>query len=114
MDTETVYLGHDNSIDLILKADDVAVDLTSVTQMTLSFKDTLISSDNGDTDPIRWKKVGYVTGETRLFLGDQAITPGIYPEVPLVVYDPTNPGGVIWDYLPILVKEDPEAPAPPP
>jgi hypothetical protein len=36
---ETVYLGHDNSIELILKSDGVAVDLAAITDMTVSIGD---------------------------------------------------------------------------
>ena len=39
---ENVYLGHDNTIDLILNADDVAVYLTGFTKITATFFDTLI------------------------------------------------------------------------
>lgn len=69
MAAEVVYLGHDNSIDRILKSDGVAVALTSVTRMTLTMETKLVDSDNGATDPIRWSKEGYATGEVRFFLG---------------------------------------------
>lgn len=107
MRTEIVYLGHDNSIDLILKADDAAVDLASVTDMSLTLGTTLIESDNGDSDPIRWAKVGYDTGEIRLFLGGETITAGNY-QAPLVVYDPTNVDGVVWGLIPIVVYAEVE------
>ena len=113
MQKEFVYLGHDNSVDLILKADGVAVDLSSVTDMTLTFGTTLIESDNGDSDPIRWIKAGYATGEIRLFLGDQTITAGNY-QAPLIVYDPTNSNGIFWGRIPITVVEELEATPPPP
>lgn len=113
MDREFVYLGHENSIDLILKADGIAVNLTSVTRITLTLGATLIDSDNGDTDPIRWAKVGYATGEIRLFLGDQLITADNY-QAPLVVYDPTNTDGIVWDLIPITIIAEVEAAPPPP
>ena len=108
MNTEFVILGHDNSIDLILKADGAAVALTSVTRMTLTLGAKLIDSDNGDADPIRWIKAGYDTGEFRLFLGAEAIAVGSY-QAPLIVYDATNPNGVFWGRIPITVVADPEA-----
>jgi len=108
MQTEFVYLGHDNSIDLILKSNGTAVDLSDVTDMTLTFGAKLIKSDNGDSDPIRWIKSGYDTGEIRLFLGDQMIRAGNY-NAPLIVYDPTNPNGIFWGSIPITVAADPEA-----
>jgi len=108
MKTEIVYLGCDNPIDLILSADGAAADLTDVIRMTLSFGALLVDSDNGDTDPIQWKKEGYATGQIRIFLGAEAITAKIY-SAPLVVYDPTNPEGVMWGRINIKVEEDPEA-----
>ena len=107
METELIYLGHDNSIDLILKSDNVAVDLQSVTKMTISFDTVTISSDNGDTDPIRWRKSNYATGEARLFLGNQNIPEGRY-QAHMVVYDPVNIDGIVWGTVPIVVKEDVE------
>ncbi len=108
MKTEFVYLGHDNSIDVILKSNDVAVDLSSVTRITLTLGAKLIDSDNGDTDPIRWIKPAYITGEVRLFLGAQAIRPGNY-QAPLIVYDPTNPNGIYWANIPLSVIAEVEA-----
>lgn len=104
-----VYLGHDNALDYILKADAVAVDLSAVTRMTLTLGATLIDSDNGDADPIRWAKSGYATGQFRLVLGGQTITPGSYQNAWLVVYDPTNPGGVVFGSIPIFVIDEVEA-----
>ncbi len=95
MDTEYVYLGRDNSIDLLLKADGVAVDLASVTKITASFKGTLVSSTTPTTGAIRWSGAGYDTGEIRLFLGAQTIPAGKY-SVPIIVYDPANTSGVQW------------------
>jgi hypothetical protein len=113
MQTEFVYLGHDNSIDLILKSNGVAVALTSVTRMTLTLGAKLIDSDNGDADPIRWIKSGYATGEFRLFLGAETITPANYQGV-LIVYDATNPNGVVWGRVPLTVIAEVEANPPPP
>jgi hypothetical protein len=108
MRQEIAYLGHDNSIDIVLKADGVAEPLDSITKMTLTFGTKLISSDNGETDPIRWKKVGYQTGEVRLFLGDQVISPGSY-KAPLIIYDSGDAEGIVWDYLNIKVVAEVEA-----
>jgi hypothetical protein len=109
MDTEIIYLGHDNRVDLILKADGVAVDLAPVTRMTLSVGTTLIDSDNGASDAIRWAQSGYATGEVRISAGAvTGLTAGKYRS-PLVVYDPTNTDGVVWGYVPMMVVADPEA-----
>jgi hypothetical protein len=108
MTTEIVYLGHDNIIDLSLTADGEAVDLSSITKMTLSFGELLIESDNDVTDPIRWGQSEYDTGEVRLYLGDQSIPAGRY-FAPLVVYDSNNIEGIVWGNILIRVKSDPEA-----
>lgn len=113
MNTEVVYLGHGNRIDLLLKADGVAVALTSVTMMTLTVGTTLIDSNNGAADPIQWAKVGYATGEIRIILGAQTILGGKY-NAPLIVYDATNEDGIVWGMIPILVKAEVEAPTPTP
>jgi len=108
MEHEIVYLGHDNRIDILLKADGSAVDLSSVTRMTLSFDAVLINSDNGDSDPIQWAKAGYATGEVRISLGSQQIPAGSY-RAPLVVYDPSNPDGIVWGRIVIQVEAEVEA-----
>lgn len=108
MNPEIVYLGHDNTIDLLLKADGAAVNLDGANRMTLSFDSLLIDSDNGDLDPIRWAKAGYATGEVRIILGDQAIPAGSY-RAPLVVYDPSNSDGIVWGRIVIQIEGEVEA-----
>lgn len=109
MATEIVYLGHDNSINKTLKEDGAAEALTAVTRITLTLGTTLIDSDNGDADPIRWIKSGYATGEVRFFLGGQTITPGEYENAWVVVYDPTNATGVVWGSFKVEVVAEVEA-----
>jgi hypothetical protein len=104
---EIAYLGHDNLIDLILKADGVAVDLSSVTAMTLTLGTKKVSSTNLAADPILWAKAGYATGEVHLILGGETITPGNY-DAPLVVYDPVESEGVVWGNVKITVKAEVE------
>lgn len=114
MRTEVIYLGHDNRIDLILKADSggdgafAAVDLTGVTRMTATFGNVTIESTNQAGDPIRWAQGGYITGEVRCDFGEEAISAGEY-RVPLVVYDTANPDGIVWVRLPIQVVDEVEA-----
>jgi hypothetical protein len=107
--TEIVYLGHDNSIDLLLKADDVAQSLASVTRATITIGEVTIDSDNGETDPIRWAKSGYDTGEIRLFLGGQTLVEAAQPYTSyLVIYDADHPEGIVWGYVLIRVKAEVE------
>ena len=108
MTTETVYLEHDNTIDLLLKADGTAQDLSDVTKITASFDDTLITSTDKANGVITWDQASYDTGEIRLNLGDQDISVGIY-RVPIIVYDATNTDGIVWGYVEIIIIGDVEA-----
>lgn len=101
---ETVYLYHDNSIDLILKADGTAVGTSAVTMITASFGTVLCKSTDKAAGIIRWDQAGYDTGEIRMFLGGAtSVVVDKYPEVPIVVYDATNPNGVVWGTVEIDV-----------
>jgi len=63
---EKVYLGHSNTINLILKQNNTAVDLSGVNKMTLTFNGELLEATASSTLSITWNEAGYVTGETRL------------------------------------------------
>jgi hypothetical protein len=111
---EYVFLGHDNSIDVILKSrraeDDlpVAQDLAAVNKITLTVGDVLVSSTNQANDPIRWLQTGYDTGEVHISLGAQSLTPDTY-RAPLVVYDTDHPEGIVWGFIPVEVLAEVEA-----
>ena len=100
MTTEIVYLGHDNTIDLLLKADGSAVDLSSVTRMTVDFDGTIIDSQ---TAPAAFDWSTGTIGKLVLALGAQPIAAGTY-QVALTVYDPTHPNGIVWGYFPCKVQ----------
>lgn len=106
--TEYVYLGHDNTIDLILKADGEAQDLSSVTKITATFDDLLIESSDSENGPITWAVAGYATGEIRLDLGAESIPAGRYSVV-IVVYDPSHSEGIVWGRVIIVVYPEVEA-----
>lgn len=108
MTTEIVWLGHDNTIDLLLKAVGVAQDLADVTKITATFGTTTITSEDHAAGAILWNNDGYDTGEIRLDLGDQTIVPGGY-DVPIVVYDPSNTNGVVWGSIHVAVRTEVEA-----
>ncbi len=105
---EVFYLAHDNTVDLLLKADGVAVSLTTVSKITLSFDDTLLEATNITNDPVRWVQSGYDTGEIRLFLKGKGLDAGHY-RVPIVVYSPDNLDGIVWGFLLLKIVADPEA-----
>lgn len=111
MDFEYIYLSRDNTVDLKLKADGVAVNLSAVTKITVTFGTLKIESTSSTDGPIRWSGVDFETGEIRLHLGGQPIKKGRY-QVAIVVYDQTNQEGVHWSVaahvpcVPIVVLED--------
>ncbi len=112
MSIEKVFLGHTNTIDLILKSNNTAVDLSGVAKMSLTFNGVTISAtaSTDATSIIKWNQTGYATGEVRLNLGAQAtLSTGLY-DVPLVVYESTSDtDGVMWGDIHILVKEEVES-----
>ena len=108
---EVVHLGHGGTVDLILKADSVAVSLASVTQITMTFGTLLVDGSSKALGPITWAQGGYAVGEMRAMLGSQAIPVGDY-NVPIIVYDSTYSTGVVWGYVPVVVKANPEAASP--
>jgi len=113
MDTEVVYLGHGNTIDLLLKASSSAASLSAVTNITATFDSTLIDgSSSANSGAITWAGSTYVTGEVRLDLGAETIEPGRY-DVPIIVYDGTYPTGIVWDIIPVRVRAEVEATAVP-
>lgn len=96
--TEHVYLGRNNTIDLILKSDGVAQDLASVTRIVAVFGDVPVSSEDHENGDITWDIDGYDTGEIRIAAGAAEITAGTY-SVAVIVYDPSNTDGIQWTYL---------------
>ncbi len=109
MAREIVYQGHSNSVDVILKSNGTAVDLSGTTAITLTFGTVLISSTNNATNHILWNQAGYDTGEVRLFLGeDTQINPGSY-DAPLIIYNSTATAGCVWGKVGIIIKDEVEA-----
>lgn len=107
MTREIVYLGRDNSVDLLLKEDGVAYNLSGFTAMTLLVGTVEIESSNGSTASIRWAKDGYDTGEVRLYIGNVAnLVAGKFC-CPLVVYDAaTYTNGLVWGYVDLTLRDD--------
>lgn len=106
---ENAYIGRDNSIDLILKADDVAVNLSTSTAMKLVIGKEVINSTNGSTQAIQWNQSTlWATGEVRLYLGSTALSikAGKY-SASLIVYGSTYINGLVWDdQIPIRIIKD--------
>ena len=111
MTVDTIYLGHDNTVDLVLKVDNVAFNLSSVTSITATFGDVTITSTNKAAGTITWDQAGYETGEIRLDMGGlETITASKKPyNVPIVTYDAVNTTGIVWGEHRILVKAEVES-----
>ena len=91
---ETIYLGKNNAIDLILQADGVAVNLSSVTRMILRDVGCLWEVDSTTSaGAFDWSAGG---GALSPRLGDETIPPGTY-NCWLIVFDPTNTDGIVWE-----------------
>ena len=109
---ELIWLGRDNSIDLVLYSNSSAVDLTASNEMRLSFKNStvIITSTDNAAGLIRWGSTSWDTGEIRIMAGGSSVLiPGRYTAT-LVVFDPSNTDGVVWDNdIPIRVMADPLA-----
>lgn len=99
MATEILYLERDNTIDLILKADGVAQDLSGITSIKAVIGTVTITSTDKATGEIKWDQPGYDTGEIRLDCGANSglITQGAGVwDVPIIVFDAGNPNGISW------------------
>lgn len=108
MDTEIVWLGHDNTIDLLLKASSSAASLTSVTKITATFDTYLVENSSASSGAITWAGSSYSTGEIRLKLGsDGSLAAGTY-DVPIIVYTASSSTGIVWDIIPIKVRAEVE------
>jgi len=108
--SETIYLGHDNTIGLLLLNDDVAlVDLSAITRVVLTINDTDYDSDSLASSIIWWTDSVSYRGETvnviKFKLGGQSIVAGVYTGCKLVTFDPDNSNGVVWaDDIKVTVK----------
>lgn len=97
--SETVYLGHSNSIDMLMIANGEIYDLVNVVRMTLEFKDTVIDSDISP-DAFDWSEG---EGVVYLMMGAESIPLGAYKAV-LTMYDNVNTDGIVWDSFRVWVK----------
>lgn len=98
---EDIFLGAGNTILWILKSKNpdgqgfLPTDLAGVTRMTLRFDATTTIDSQTSPGAFDWTTANYV-GELILDLGGESIPAGIYQNVRLTIYDPTNPGGLVW------------------
>lgn len=100
---EIVYDGRDNTIDLLLKNDGTAQDLSSVTKIVLKVGSVTITDEDDDAWPIKWAGLG-TTGKIQMKLGDQGLTVGNTYPATLITYDAINTNGIVWGSFDITVK----------
>lgn len=90
---EVVYTGRDNTVDLILTEDGVAIDHTTLNRVVLKFNGGLSDIDS-DVSPTLFDYSA--ASKLVLKLGASALPVGKH-WMRLVVYDPSNPNGVHWE-----------------
>jgi hypothetical protein len=94
-DIDVIYLGRDNTNELLLKVDGIGQPLDSVTQIELEFDDgKKITNTTGNAYPIKWLGLGQ-DGKVELKLGGYTITEGDRT-CRLVTIDPTDQEGIVW------------------
>lgn len=101
MITEVLYNGRDNSIDLLLKVDGEAYDLSDVTKAELDVEGTVINS-NGSPNAFDWDTD--TTGKIILTLGGEGLSEGFYT-AELILYAPTFTNGVSWGFFKLRVYD---------
>lgn len=100
--SEIIYLGRDNAIDVQLKDDGAVADLGSVSRIDL-VEQSGAWSVSSSTSPNAFDWLGG-DGRVSMILGGETIPTGTH-RCYLVVYDPTNTDGIVWDDLRLIVKE---------
>lgn len=105
---ERIYLGSDNTIDLQLKADGVALtaeQMSGISKIVLTFKGVSISSDDYPA-AFDWA----TRGDEGVIIMDLGTLPilsaGTDPLAGLKIYDSENTNGVFWGNLILTVEEN--------
>ena len=100
---ETIWLGRNNVIGLLLKADGAAYDLSNATRLELVFSGTTISSV-GHSMWFDWTSATLATGQVNLLLGGVTnVVPGTY-KTEVIYYDVNNVSGIMWGRVPMIVR----------
>ena len=99
--SETVYLNRDNTIQLVLSSDGVAVaDLSAITRIVVTVGSTTIDSAVVGSSVIWWTDQdtydGALVDVLKLKLGHQSLSAGAYEDCRITYYDPARPNGDVW------------------
>jgi len=101
---ETVYVGYDNLIDLLLKSDGVAQDIRTTTKAAIVFNGYEYNSTNF-ADAFDWTTNG-ANGIIQLDLGSiSGIETGRDKETELIIYDPNYTDGLVWGTFDLEIIE---------
>jgi hypothetical protein len=101
--SELIYLNRDNQIILELRTNESLVDLSGLTRALLIIGTTTL--DSSGSSYFDWTDTGYGTGTLVIDAGTATLTKGYYDSY-LIVYDNTNPNGVVWGKKFTIVVED--------
>lgn len=93
---DKVYIGLANSIDKELTEDGVAITHSAITRVVVKLNDDADTEVDSDTQPalFDWDTNAWLT--MRLGLASPALPEGAY-NATLIVYDASNPEGILWD-----------------
>lgn len=101
--TELAYIGRDNSIDLELREDGVAVNLATVTRVRLELYSTTSTTDapavvDSSITPAAFDfDTDAAEGIIHILLGAILAAEGEF-RARLVTFDPDNPNGLVWTH----------------
>ncbi len=114
---EYIYPGRDNTIDVILKAENddgdlVAQELESVNKIRITIGDIVIEGETYNDWPIKWSVLeSGPTGKVIMLLGknDPTPDPGLY-DARVDVFSWDHPDGIFWGTFPVTVETPPVEP----
>jgi len=102
--SEIVYLNRDNQIVLELRTNSVLQDLSGLTRTQLIIGTTTL--DSSGSSYFDWTDTGFGTGTLIIDVGSATLTTGFHSCCYIVVYDNTNPNGIVWGNKFTIVVED--------
>lgn len=102
--SDVIYLNRDNQIILELRTNNVLQDLSGLTRAQLIVGTTTL--DSSGSSYFDWTDTGYGTGTIVIDAGSASLTKGCYYNSYLIVYDNTNPNGIVWGKVFAIIVED--------
>ena len=101
MDREIIYLGRDNSIDVVLYQDGSPKNLTGVTDVKVYISGTTISSA---ASPTLFSGTTSTTGVISMKFGNAAGLSAAFYDAKMIVYHADYTNGILWGMIPVVVK----------